>query len=131
MNCSSDIQLEGCEEEKLDRSLQGPLSLLFLFSALWLVVSSLLGAVAFWQLKFPGFIDFQSGIETPYIGWFFDFHTILDFTIIGGFIKALGILIDFSDLILISNVMNLLIQIYVFFFIKLIFLIFKNLTLMI
>ena len=80
MNGSKDVQLEGYGDENLDRSLQGPLSLLFVCSALWLVVSSLLGAVAFWQLKFPGFIDFQAGIQTPYVGWFFDFiHQALNY----------------------------------------------------
>ncbi len=72
MNCSSDIQFEGCGEGNLDRSLQGPLSLLFLSATLWLVVSSFIAAIAFWQLKFPGFIDYQCAIQNPYFGWFFD-----------------------------------------------------------
>ncbi|MES2310331.1 MAG: cbb3-type cytochrome c oxidase subunit I, partial [Verrucomicrobiota bacterium] len=72
MNCTTDTHLDGCCEETLDRSLQKPLSLIFAFSAIWLLVASLLGALAFWQIKFPGFIDFQRGIQSAHWGWFFE-----------------------------------------------------------
>lgn len=67
-------------EESIDRSFQKPLSALFLLSSVWLFIASVLAAIAFWQIKFPGFIDFESGIQSPTWGWLFSsIHEMLNY----------------------------------------------------